>query len=112
MPPLATLIERGFAGLVIAVCGVLLVRLVVGERRRYRFDAALHRLWRALLRGWRRTAYALGGFGRWRAARRHAAEAERMADDVIQRARDRGEWDGNVYRPKSFRNKPPRDKMH
>ena len=32
-------------------------------------------------------------------------------EDAIRRARERGDWDGNVYRPKSFR-KPPRDKMH
>ncbi len=31
---------------------------------------------------------------------------------AIARARKRdGEWEGNVYKPKSFR-KPPRDKMH
>jgi hypothetical protein len=36
----------------------------------------------------------------------------RVADEAIKRARQRdGEWDGNVYKPKSFR-KPPRDKMH
>ena len=42
---------------------------------------------------------------------RHRREAMRVADEAIKRARDRGEWDGNVYKPKSFR-KPPRDKMH
>jgi hypothetical protein len=43
---------------------------------------------------------------------RHRREAARVAEEAIKRARERGgEWDGNVYKPKSFR-KPPRDKMH
>jgi hypothetical protein len=43
---------------------------------------------------------------------RHRREAARAAEEAIKRARERGgEWDGNVYKPKSFR-KPPRDKMH
>jgi len=43
---------------------------------------------------------------------RHRREAARVADEAIERARKhRGEWEGNVYKPESFR-KPPRDKMH
>ena len=47
----------------------------------------------------------------WRDARRATESARQAADEAIKRARDRGEWDGNVYTPKSFR-KPPHDKMH
>ena len=35
------MIEKIFAAVVLAVCALLLVRLVIGERRRYRLDAAL-----------------------------------------------------------------------
>ena len=83
---------------------LLLARLFLGERRRRRVDAvALHGL-----AAWRRRAAALW---RWRAMRREAA---RVAEEAIRRARERGrrgnggdedegEWDGNVYKPKSFR---------
>jgi hypothetical protein len=96
--------ERLLAGLALVACLVLLLRLVIGERRRLRFDAAARRFWLRLrhagLAPWR-----------WRESRRQAERARKLADEAIRRARDRGEWDGNVYTPKSFR-KPPRDKMH
>ena len=101
------MLERVFAVIAVAVCVLLLVRLSIGTRRRHRLDAALSR---AALR-LRRVAL---GLRHWRAARRavqQAARAARVADEAIRRARERGDWDGNVYRPKSFR-KPPRDKMH
>ena len=103
------MIERVFAAIVIAVCTVLLVRLLIGERRRYRFDAAAHRVWAALRRfGLWLQRRALSLYHR-RSSRRAAAQA---AEEAIRRARGaEGSWDGNVYKPKSFR-KPPRDKMH
>jgi hypothetical protein len=97
-------IEQGFAAVAFVVCALLFARLLLGERRRRRVDAAvLHGL-----AAWRRRAAALW---RWRAARREAA---RVAEEAIRRARERGrrgnggdeddgEWDGNVYKPKSFR---------
>lgn len=93
------MIERVFAATVLAVCVLLLVRLLLGDRRRQKVDSAL-----------RRTAAAAQGAV---VNLRHRRTAARVAEDAIRRARDRGEWDGNVYKPKSFR-KPPRDrdKMH
>ena len=101
--------QQIFAGLVLAACALLLVRLLIGERRRYRFDAAARRLWFML----RRSALALHrkllSLWHWRSSKRHAAQA---AEEAIRRARSAdGSWDGNVYKPKSSR-KPPRDKMH
>ena len=85
--------EKLLAGFTVAVCAVLLLRLCVGERMRHRFDAAVRRSWYACrcraLRVWR-----------WRSSRREAA---RLADEAIQRAQRGVERDGNVYRPKSFR---------
>ena len=89
--------ERVLAALALAACVVLLARLMIGAGRRQRLDAALRRTWNAV----RRLALSL----------RHRREAARVAEEAIKRARDRGEWDGNVYTPKEFR-KPPRDKMH
>lgn len=91
------MIERVVAALVLAACALLLLRLVVGERRRRRLDAAV-----------RRTSSAAQGLI---SSLRHRRTASRVANDAIRRARGRGEWDGNVYKPKSFR-KPPRDEMH
>jgi hypothetical protein len=95
------MIERVFAAIVLASCVVLMVRLLIGARRRHRFDAALRRAAHAL----RNTASSVR---RWRSSRR---DAEQAAHDAIRRARGRDDWDGNVCTPKSFR-KPPRDKMH
>ena len=87
--------EKIFAGLVLVVCGLLLLRLVIGERRRYRYDAFWRRLWVAVrvrsLRLWH-----------WRSASR---QARQDADEAIRRASG-GEWDGNVYKPKSFKRDP------
>jgi hypothetical protein len=98
------MIEHVFAAIALAACVLLMLRLMLGERRRWRFDAFVRRTWARLRRG------ALSVW-HWRDARRDAQRARKAADEVIKRARDRGEWDGNVYTPKSFR-KPPRDKMH
>lgn len=96
--------ERVLAAIVIAFCALMLVRLALGVRRRQRFDAFFRRLWVRL-------RHAGHSVWRWRESRRNAEMARKAADELIKRARDRGEWDGNVYTPKSFR-KPPRDKMH
>lgn len=95
------MIQKLYAGLVLAVCVVLLLRLLIGERRRWRVDAALRRAWAAT----RRRGLALI---HWRASRRAAAEA---AEQAIRRARMQSERDGNVVRPKSFQ-KPPNDTLH
>ena len=85
--------EQILAGIAVAVCAVLLLRLCVGERLRYRFDLAVQRAWtacrRVALRVWH-----------WRSSRRSAS---RIAEEAIERARRGVERDGNVYKPKSFR---------
>ena len=99
------MIEKLFAGIVLAVCAVLMLRLLIGARRRARFDAAVRR-------AWGRLRWFLDTVWHWRSRRR---AAQRAADAVIRRARGReanghgdddsrdGEWEGNVYKPKSFR---------
>ena len=92
--------EKIFAAIVVAGCLVMLLRLGLGARRRHRFDSAITR-WS------RRTAARLESIFTWNSQRRRA---RRVADAAIRRARDGastrgGEWDGNVYRPKSFKKK-------
>ena len=94
------MIERVFAAIVFAACVLLLVRLGLGARRRQRLDAVL---WRAV--------HATRHMATAARQRRANAQAAKAAADAIRRAQERGEWEGNVYKPKSFR-KPPRDKMH
>ncbi len=94
------LIEKIFAGAVVLVCLALLVRQFIGAPRRYRLDSGLRRIGRAL------RALALRLYHGPAIRRR----ARREAEETIRRARgDDGEWQGNVYRPKSF--KKPR-KLH
>jgi hypothetical protein len=87
----------------LAICIALALHMALPYRARARVDAAVARLGAWLqaqmdrATGWRR---------RQRQTRAAALEAER----VIRRARESaqqggrvdGEWDGNVYRPKSF----------
>lgn len=86
------MIEKPLAALVAAVCLVLLVRLFMPERYRWRLDAAAKRVW------WSTRAWALRVW-HWRSSRKEAAS---MAEEAIRRARGGVEREGNVYRPKSF----------
>jgi hypothetical protein len=96
-----TMIEKVSAGLVAALCVVFMLRLLVGAQRRAALDAQARLAWLRLKHG------ALQLY-RWRSTRK---SAERLAEEAIRRARDDGQWEGNVYKPKSFK-RPPRDKMH
>ena len=100
------MVEKVFGAAVLAVCALLLMRLVLGERRRYRLDAAL----RSLARQARVAARWVQSAWQWRGARR---ASKRAAIEAIRRARDGTgvTREGNVYKPKSFR-KSPRDKLH
>lgn len=93
------LIEKIVALAVAAACLVMLLRLVIGERHRRRLD-------HAVIGHWRRTSTWLVKNWRWRMSKKKAAKE---AQAVINRARTRGDWEGNVFRPKSFQkpdNKP------
>jgi hypothetical protein len=81
------------AAVMLALCGVMLVRLLIGERRRRAFDARGAVAWAGLARQCRRAA-------RWWPNRRYAAEAAR---DAIRRASADVPREGNVYRPGAFR---------
>ena len=95
------LAEPLLAGLTLAVCTVLLVRLCLSPARRQRFGWTLRH---GALQLWH-----------WRASRRLARTE---AEAVIRRARggttanDDGEWSGNVYTPKSFRKTRRPDQLH
>ncbi len=85
--------EKIFAATIVFGCLVLLLRVLLGVRRRARFDQAVAR--------WSQRAGArVDAFFTWPTARRRA---RREAEAAIRRAREGGEWDGNVYRPKSFK---------
>jgi hypothetical protein len=95
----APAVEKIFPALVVVACAIGLVRLMLDERRRHRFDRTIAR--------WTRTArLRMEGLFTWNADRRRA---RRAADEVIRRAREGGEWDGNVYRPRSFKGRKDRN---
>jgi hypothetical protein len=86
----------------LAICIALALHMALPYRLRARVDAGVARLagWARAqmdrLTGWRR---------RQRQTRAAALEAERVirrARESAQQGRSDGEWDGNVYRPKSF----------
>lgn len=86
------MVENVLAGLVLAVCVVLLVRLALGSYQRQRLDASVTRRFQAVRRTVREA-------WRWRGAKRRAV---READDLIRRARHKARREGNVIRPESF----------
>ncbi len=87
------MVEKSFAALVALVCLLLLVRLFMPERYRWRLDAWAQGAWQAF-RAWAQRLW------RWRSSRKQAA---RIAEEAIRRARNHGvQRDGNVLRPKSF----------
>ncbi len=90
------MLEKIFPAVVVVACLVMLLRLALGERRRHLFDRTIAR--------WSRTLRVrTEGLFTWNSSRRRA---RRAADEAIRRAREgAGEWDGNVYRPKSFKKK-------
>jgi hypothetical protein len=95
------MIEKISAAFVAAVCVVFMLRLLVGTKRRAALDGWARLQWLRLKHAWLRLYH-------WRSSRKSAA---RLAEEAIRRARDEGHWEGNVYKPKSFK-RPPRDKMH
>jgi hypothetical protein len=92
-------IETILASVTLAVCLVLLGRMMLKPRQQQRVDTAVRRVVMACRRSVT-SAY------RWRSFRREAARA---AEEAIRRARGPGQsaWegdrDGNVYKPKSFK---------
>jgi hypothetical protein len=85
--------EKVIAGIVLAVCAVLLLRLALPPRQRARLDAA-----------WRRGVLGGRQWGRrvwfWRS---HRQTATREAEEAIRRAQRKVQRDGNVLRPDSFK---------
>ena len=96
------MIEKSFAIAVLAICVVMMVRLLLGVRLRMKLDAFARRTWQGI-RGGGTSLF------RQRSARK---TAEQLAEEAIRRARGEGSWEGNVYKPKSFDKRPPRDKLH
>jgi hypothetical protein len=87
------MLEKIPAALIATVCLLLLVRLCLGERRRWRVDAAAHRYWQAF-------SHRLVQLWRWPASRRRS---RRLAEQAIRDAQGGPAREGNVYRPKAFR---------
>jgi len=94
--------EKIFAIAVLAICVVMMTRLLLGVRLRMKVDAFARRSWQGLRGGARSLLHR-------RSSRK---SAEQLAEEAIRRARGEGSWEGNVYKPKSFSKRPPRDKLH
>ena len=86
----------------LAICLALALHMALPYRARARIDAAVARLG-----AWLQAPVSRAT--RWRRRQRQTRAAALEAERVIRRARESaqqgrmdGEWDGNVYRPKSF----------
>lgn len=92
--------DKILPAIVATACLVALVRLCLGARRQRQFDQAVLGLW-----------YRLKALPqRIKNRPMSKKEAAQLAQEAIERARknrrngaDDGNWDGNVYRPKSFK---------
>lgn len=87
------MIEKVLAGIALAVCAVLLLRMVLPERQRGRLDAA----WQRAVQGSRSLARRVWF---WRTHRQTAA---REAEEAIRRAQHKVRRNGNVIRPDAFK---------
>jgi len=88
------MIEKLFAAVVLAACVAALLRMALKPHQQQRLDAALRRAW----------ARCAGVFRRRGPPPRPPTQqdAAKVAEEAIRRARE-GQWEGNVYRPRSFR---------
>ena len=84
------MIQNLLAAVIFIVCVISMIRLLVGARRRGRMDAFF-------IRSWLRIKLL---FSRRRPQKKNPAD---LAEEAIRRAKDGGTWDGNVYKPKSFK---------
>lgn len=84
--------EQWLAAAIALVCAVLLLRLLIGTRRRARVDQIAHRVWSRAKGAWRKVRHQA----------RVKRAAEQAAREAIERARHGVERRGNVYTPKSF----------
>ena len=87
------MMDKISSAVILAICLVMLLRLVIGEKLRRRFDARAMHTWTQVARWCRRAS-------QWWSNRRYAAGAAR---DAIRRARSEVPREGSVYRPESFR---------
>jgi len=83
--------EAILALLLLVVCLVVGLRMMLGSTRRQRMDAA-----------WARLVDRLKGRRPPKRPMR-PDEAARAAEEAIRRAREGGHWEGNVFKPRSFR---------
>jgi hypothetical protein len=90
------LVEKIFAAVMVALCVLLLLRMLLRPRRRARVDASLRHNGQL----WQRRMQRLVAWPR------AELRARRETREAIRRARrSAGERDGNVYRPKAFKGK-------
>ncbi|MCV2357282.1 hypothetical protein LNV09_24315 [Paucibacter sp. B2R-40] len=86
-------------------CIFLAIRMCLSPHLRQQLDARLRRA------AWRLRDVGQG-LGTYLRSRRFKKSAASQADAAIRRAKTaakpEGEWDGNVYRPKSFSKDKPR----
>ena len=96
------MLQTVLAAIGLTICIAMALHMVLPRRARLRVDAGLDRVG-AWLRG--QIDRATGWRRRQRQTRAAAMEAERAirrARESSSREKPEGEWDGNVYRPKSF----------
>ena len=87
-------VSQWASALVVAVCAVMLVRLMLPAQRRMQFDQRVRGLPQWLRQRWKRLRHG----------RRHRVDAEKLARDAIERARKTPvERDGNVIKPDAFK---------
>jgi hypothetical protein len=99
--------EKILAAVGLAVCLLLMLRMMLGPARRHRFDA----FWRGAFEDLRRRARAVRRKPRPAPDREAARREAEWLIERARRARAGAEQDGNVIRPRAFdhsdKNKPP-----
>jgi hypothetical protein len=105
--------ERVMAAMGLLVCAGLLLHMVMGPARQQQLQAAAQRLWMHWRARWRGGAQATRTPAANEKMQQRAADEARSAIERARRGKVDAEREGNVIRPRAFKDKPDApDRLH
>lgn len=105
--------EMVMAGLGLLVCAGLLLHMAIGPTRQQRLEVTVRRFWTHWRARWRGRGQTLRTPAAVEKMQQRASDEARSAIDRARRGKVDAEREGNVIRPRAFKDKPdPADRLH